>query len=435
MKIAILGFAGQGKSAYEYWNRDGNEVTICDTKTDIVVPEGALRQLGADYLKDLDRFDVIVRTPALHPGDIVKANSEAILEKVTSVTNEFFKVSPTKNIIGVTGTKGKGTTSTLISKMLEADGLKVHLGGNIGIPPLELLKNKILPDDWVVLELANFQLIDLKDSPVIAVCLMVEAEHMDWHADMREYIAAKQQLFQWQDSDDTAVFYGSNDHSKQVVSVSPAKKIPYFIEPGAIVKDGSVQIADQLICRTSEIKLLGEHNWQNVCAAITAVWQISKNVSAIRSVATTFAGLPFRIELRRELNGVRYYNDSFASAPDASIAAMRAISGPKVMIVGGFDRGLDLTKFAEQLKVSESEIRQLIVIGQSAHRTAEALESAGYQNFAISGARDMPTIIAEAKAYAQTGDAVVLSPGFASFDMFDNFEDRGNKFNEAVDAL
>src|SRR5512146_2216057 len=152
MKIAILGFGMQGRAAYEYW-RDGNEITVCDENEGIVLPEGVRGKLGPDYLKGLDEFDLIVRSPSVHPKDIVAANSPAALAKVTTVTNEFFKVCPSRNIVGVTGTKGKGTTSTLIAKMLEADGKRVHLGGNIGTPPLDLLKNGIDTGDWVVLEL------------------------------------------------------------------------------------------------------------------------------------------------------------------------------------------------------------------------------------------------------------------------------------------
>lgn len=179
MKIAILGYGEQGRAAYEYWNRNGNNITVCDQNESVELPANVDKQLGKNYLHDLEIFDLIVRSPSVHPSDISDANSSAILDKVTTVTDEFFRVCPTKNIIGVTGTKGKGTTSTLIARMLEADGKTVHLGGNIGTPPLDMLKAGIEDKDWVVLELANFQLIDIKHSPHIAVCLMVVPEHMD----------------------------------------------------------------------------------------------------------------------------------------------------------------------------------------------------------------------------------------------------------------
>ncbi len=435
MEIAILGFAGQGRSAYEYWNRDGNELTICDQDAKLDIPAGAESQLGDDYLKNLDRFDLIIRTPVLHPRDIVAANSELILGKVTTVTNEFFKVCPSKNIIGITGTKGKGTTSALIANILEACGYRVHLGGNIGIPPLELLKNDIKPDDWVVLELANFQLIDLKTSPHIGVVLMVVPEHLDWHTDLEEYISAKQQLFMHQKSEDIAIYYAKSENSESVASASEGKLIPYFAPPGAIIENDDIVIGGQSICSTDELKLLGKHNWQNACAAVTAVWQVTQDVEAIRKVLATFTGLPYRIELRREVDGVRYYNDSFATAPDATVAAVEAISGHKVMILGGFERGLNLNKLASIIAEHGSKVRKVVVIGASGDRLIEALEKANFHNYIRSQAKDMATIVNQAKEQAQPNDAVVLSPGFASFDMFKNFEERGVAFNDSVKAL
>ncbi len=437
MKIAILGFAGQGQSSFDYWNNGEHEITICDRNTDINIPAGATGKLGDDYLENLDVFDVLVRTPALHPREIVAANADSphILEKVTSNTNEFFHVCPSRNIIGVTGTKGKGTTSTLITKMLEAAGNRVHLGGNIGTPPLEMLKDDIKPTDWVVLELANFQLIDLKHSPHIAVCLMVVPEHLDWHEDLDEYIAAKQQLFMNQTEDNIAVYYAKNDNSVSIADASIGKQIPYFNEPGAIVENGKIVIAGHQICATDELKLLGEHNWQNACAATTAVWQITQDISAISSALKSFSGLPFRIEYRKTVNGVRYYNDSFATGPGATMAAIKAIPGKKVMIIGGYDRGLDLMELAEALSAAAKDIRKVVLIGASAERTASTLEEINFKAYVRCSATTMDEIVKEATENAENGDAVILSPSFASFDMFKNFEDRGIKFNESITKL
>ena len=276
MKIAILGFGLQGLSAYKYWSKPGNQITICDENESLQVPEGTTTQLGEDYLQGLGQFDLIVRSPSIHPAAISLANIDTpdILSKVTTSTNEFMRVCPTKNIIGVTGTKGKGTTSTLTAKMLEAAGKVVHLGGNIGIPPLELLLEDIQKDDWVVLELANFQLIDLRYSPLIAACLMMAPEHLNWHPDMEEYLAAKSQLFAHQTPDDTAIYFADNQQSHDIVSVSPGAKIAYFAEPGAYVKGQNIVIDNQVVCSVHDLKLLGQHNWQNACAAATIIWQI-----------------------------------------------------------------------------------------------------------------------------------------------------------------
>ncbi|HEX5798262.1 MAG TPA: Mur ligase family protein, partial [Candidatus Saccharimonadales bacterium] len=274
MKIAILGYGEQGRSAYDYWKKPENEITICDKNTELKIPPFTNKQLGKNYLKNLSEFDLLVRSPSVAPEDIVKNNTPEILEKVTSVTNEFFKACPTKNIIGVTGTKGKGTTSSLIAEMLKAAKKHVHIGGNIGTPPLDLLKDGIGQDDYVVLELANFQLIDLKYSPPIAVCLMVAPEHLDWHPHEDHYYDSKKPLFKHQSEKDYVIYFAKNDLSKKIVSSGKGQKIPYYEKPGAVIENGNLVIGNKTICSTADFKLPGEHNWQNICAATTAFWQI-----------------------------------------------------------------------------------------------------------------------------------------------------------------
>jgi len=434
MKIAILGFAGQGQAAYNYWNHDKNDLTICDQDKNIDAPKGAKHQLGKDYLKNLDKFDLLVRTPSLHPKDIVVANpkSPKILDKVTTVTDEFFKVSPSKNIIGVTGTKGKGTTSSLIAKMLEAAGHHVHLGGNIGVAPLDMLKGNIRPNDWVVLELANFQLIDIKHSPPIGVCLMVAEEHLNWHADMDEYITAKQQMFVHQKGFDYAIYYANEPNSQKVVSVSKGIQLPYFASPGAFVENDSIVIDGWAVCSLSDVKLLGKHNLQNICAAITAFWQVSQDAAAIRWVVSTFGGLEHRLEKIRELKGVKYYDDSFGTTPETAIVAIEAFEEPKVVILGGSDKGASYEKLA--MTVKNHNVRKVIVIGDTGPAIKKALKSAAFDEV-VDGPKTMPAILALAKKHAKEGDVVLLSTGCASFGLFENYKDRGEQFKKAVRAL
>lgn len=431
MKIAILGWGSQGQSAFDYWNHDSNQITICDVDESVNLPADAQAQLGSDYLKNLGAFDLLVRTPALHPRDIVaaNANNSQILDKVWTNTNELFKVCPSRNIIGVTGTKGKGTTSTLIALMLEADGKKVHLGGNIGIPPLELLKNNIVPDDWVVLELANFQLIDLKQSPHIAVCLMVVPEHLDWHEDVNEYIDSKQQMFINQTANDTAIYYAKNEISEDIASASEGKLVPYFAPPGAIVENDDIVIDGQSICSTNELKLLGQHNWQNACAAVTAVWQITQNVEAVRSVLTTFTGLEHRLELVRELNSVKYYDDSFGTAPETAIVAIEAFAEPKVVILGGSDKGASFDDLAKTVK--NNNVLKVITIGERGPAITKALTDIGYTNI-VAGGDTMTEIVKTAQENSNPGDIVLLSTACASFGLFKNYKDRGEQFKTEV---
>lgn len=432
MNIALIGYRVEGRASYEYFTTLGHQVTICDQDENIAIPEGAHAQLGEHYLHDLNRFDMIVRSAGIHPG-ILLAQNPGVEHKITTAVNEFLAACPTKNVIGVTGTKGKGTTSTLIYKMLKAAGKRVYLGGNIGRSPLEFI-HEVTSNDWVVLELSSFQLSDIKHSPHIGVCVMVVPEHLNWHTDMNDYKHAKANMFRFQSADDIAIYNAQSGNSFDIASTSSGHLIPYLEAPGAYVNGTQVMIEDSTICDVSELKLLGKHNWENICAAITAAWQVTKNAEAIRSVATSFSGLPHRLEFVREVAEVRYYNDSFAATPDAAMAAIAAIPGPKILIMGGFDRQLPIDHLARAIAINPDH-PMVLLIGQSAARVGEALKAAGYANFQISKATTMAHIVAEAARLAEPKGAVILSPGFASFDMFQNFEDRGDQFKSAVETL
>ena len=431
MKIAIIGYGLQGASSYKYW-RDGNSITICDQNEIKDPPRDVELLIGEDHLKNLNDFDLIVRSPSVHPRDIVSANGEQIKDKITTNTNEFFKVCPSKNIIGVTGTKGKGTTSSLITKMLEAGGKKVHLGGNIGTPPLEMLEAGINESDYVVLELANFQLIDLKYSPHIAVCLMVVPEHQDWHEGMEEYVTAKKQLFIHQTPSDIAIYYSDNEISKDIASSGEGVKIPYFENPGANINNELVVIDGRTICRTDEVKLLGRHNLQNICAAVTATWQIDQNTEAIKQVTTSFTGLDHRLELVRELNGVKYYDDSFATTPESAIVAIEAFKDPKVIILGGSDKGAEYIKLANT--VAGGNVKHAVLIGDTAKSIEQALKNEGFSDYSF-GSKDINEIVELCKEKSSPGDVVLLSTGCASFGIFKDYKDRGEKFKKAVQEL
>jgi UDP-N-acetylmuramoylalanine--D-glutamate ligase len=430
MKIAIVGYDTEGRVSFEYFAAGDNELTICDENPTLLVPPNVASVLGETYLDNLDRFDLVVRTAGLQPSKIL-AKNPGIESKITSLINEFFKASPTRNIIGVTGTKGKGTTSTLITLMLEAAGKDVYLGGNIGVPPLSFL-SKLTADSWVVLELSSFQLIDLQQSPHIGVCLMVVPEHLNWHDDMSEYVEAKKQLFAHQSSEDRAVYYPENDLSKQISAVGAGQKIPYYASPGAYVHDGTITIDGQNICKTDELKLLGAHNWQNICAAVTAIWQDTQDIDAMRSVLTTFTGLPHRLELVRELHGVRYYDDSFGTTPETAIVAMQAFTQPEIVILGGRGKGIPFDELA--VAVAKHRPKKVITIGEAADEITEKLRTAGYTEI-VPGGDTILEIVQQAQLLTAPGDVVLLSTACASFDMFKNYKERGELFKEAVQSL
>ncbi len=449
MNIAILGYGAQGRSAYEYWNTPDNTLTICDQNRISNIPEGAKTTLGADYLMDLNQYDLVVRSPSIHPSQILEANPEhpEVLSKVTTVTNEFFKVCPAP-IIGVTGTKGKGTTSTLIAKILENAGLGVHLGGNIGIPPLDLLKNNIKPSDIVVLELANFQLIDLKYSPPIAVCLMVTTEHLNWHKDMYEYVQSKQQMFAHQHHADLAIYNARNLYSEEIAMASHSQyKLAYDVPPlgeeptetrGAYVEGNAIKMLGHTICHVDDVALLGRHNLENVCAAITATWDIVKhNKHVIKKTIKNFAGLPHRLEIIKQINGVWYVDDSFGTTPETAIVAMQSFAQPKVMILGGSDKEADFTELAQH--VVNGTVRYVIGIGETGPKiinTITKLDTNNKVGHTILGSDvTMATIVETAANNAQKGDVVLLSTACASFGMFKDYKDRGEQFKSAVLAL
>lgn len=430
MKVAILGFDTEGRGTYEFCKQRGDDITICDQNADLVVPEGVASQLGPDYLQDLEHFDVVIRTPGLHPAKIFAANPGKEVT-VTSHMNLFFEHSPTKNIIGITGTKGKGTTSTLVTKILEAAGKDVRLGGNIGTPPLSFI-GELTPDSWVVLELSSFQLIDLKQSPHLAAVLMVVPEHLDWHEDFEEYVAAKQQLFIHQSPDDTAVYYADNETSLSVADASEGRLLPYCAEPGAQIVNNQILIDNQVICETSDIRLLGKHNLQNACAAVTIVWQVTQDIDSIQRVLSTFTGLPHRLELVKTINDVRYYDDSFGTTPDTAIVAIQSFEEPKIVILGGSDKGVPFDTLAKT--VASSNVRSVITIGAMGSTIAAELQKSGFTSV-ITGASTMPEIVTQAREAAEAGDVVLLSTACASFDMFKNYKDRGDQFKQAVLAL
>ncbi len=431
MKVAIVGYGLEGADSASYWHQLGHDITVCDQNSDLEVPQNYKRRLGENYLEGLQEFDIIVRSAGVNPKVILDKNPD-IAGKITTHTEEFMRVCSSRNIIGVTGTKGKGTTSTLISKMLESSGYTTHLGGNIGSPILNML-SIIKPDEWVVLELSSFQLVDFKGpGPKLAVCLMVVPEHLNWHANMDEYLDAKSKLFSTQSTEGIAVFFAENKFSKEIADKSPGKKLPYFTAPGATANDGFIEIDGQKICALKDVKLLGKHNWQNICAAVTAVWQITQNAEAIASVIKTFSGLEHRLEFVREVDEVKYYDDSYATTPETAIAAIEAFGAPKVLILGGSDKGIPLDPIAT--KVAESDVRHVIAIGDMTSTIEKLLRDKGFQNI-TTGLTTMAEIINEAKEKAQPGDVVLLSTGCASFGLFKDYKDRGNQFKNEVNKL
>ena len=291
MKIAIAGYGVEGESNYRYWNTPDNQVVIIDEKEPShPVPVDASLIVGEDAFAKLDGYDLVVRTAGLAPRKI-KTDG-----KIWSATNEFFAKCPAP-IIGVTGSKGKGTTSSLIASILRASDKTVHLVGNIGVAALDALPD-ITADDVVVYELSSFQLWDAERSPQIAVVLMIEPDHLDVHTDMADYVDAKAHIVRYQTANDTVIYNGANEASGHIGQSSPARQIAYQSSNTAHVRDETFYYGDRSLCSVEALQLPGEHNQDNACAAIDAALALDGTITgeAIEQGLRSFTGLPQRLK-------------------------------------------------------------------------------------------------------------------------------------------
>ena len=461
-KVAALGFGVEGESAVDFLLKQKANITVFDEKKEEDFDTEKLKKYktaGVEFIfgpfGDLVSFDVIVRSPGVNPN--IKSLKEARREGILVVTgiDIFLNISPAYSI-GVTGTKGKGTTSTLIYEMLKKAKSEVFLGGNIGTPPLSFL-DELTPRSTVVLELSSFQLFDVTKSPNIAVVLMVTSEHMDFHASEEEYAMAKANILKFQKPGDGSthstssgqvgsplsyavinVDYENSRHMKEAahvavfeVSRKQTVALGTYIEGSSLIFVGQNGKKEKII-NTGDVFIPGGHNLENIGAAVAVAKIMGISNESITEVLKTFKGLKYRLQFVREVNGVRYYNDSFGTTPESTIAAIRAFKNPKIIILGGSSKGSDFSKLAKVIS-EEPTIKTIIGIGIEWPRIKEALRVAGVTSpEIIEDCTSMGVIVETAKSEAQAGDVVILSPACASFDMFKNYKDRGNQFEEAV---
>lgn len=425
MRVAIAGYGIEGKANLEYWRALGHDITVVDERHELSdLSPDVPSILGPGSFENLSDFDMVVRTAGLAPTRI-KTNGV-----IWSATNEFFEKCPA-DIIGVTGTKGKGTTASLIASILRAAGKTVHLVGNIGVPALEVLP-QIQQQDIVVYELSSFQLWDIKKSPHIAVVLMIEPDHLDVHANLKDYIDAKANIIRYQSTEDTAIYLSSaSSYTEGIVEVSKGQKIPYPDQRYAHVVDADFWYGEQYLCPIDVLKLPGKHNVENTCAAITAIYRYTQDADAIAEGIQTFEGLPHRLKLVDEFTGVRYYDDSISTTPGSAMAAIDSFEEPKLLILGGKDKGSD---YSELISRCKSTTTHVLSIGANGQSIAELCKQNGVTVTELSG-KNMGEIVQTAASLAVPGNVVVLSPAAASFDMFKSYSDRGDHFVAAVKAL
>lgn len=433
-KIAVLGLGVEGFSSARFLAQKGAKITTLDQKS------------GKDYLKNLSEFDMIVRSPGIKRNlpQLIEAEKKGAI--ITSQTKLFFDLCPCP-IIGVTGTKGKGTTSALIYEMLKIQGFDAYLGGNIGKPPFEFL-DKLNPQSKVVLEISSFQLQDITKSPHIGVVLMITSEHLDYHKDVYEYVDSKRNIIRFQTASDFAVinrdYLASNESDIQTVGKLFHVSRERDVSQGAYVKDNAVWLRflgkEQKIIDAKDILLPGAHNLENVCAAVMAASLSGVSKENIVSVLKTFKGLEHRLELVGEINGVRYYDDSFSTTPETAIAAIKAFKALEIIILGGSSKNSDFTELGKVISEAKN-IKAIIGIGlewpRIKSKTRLLKPGTGGQvknqkSKIIEGLENMQEIVHAASKIASPGDVVLLSPACASFDMFKNYKDRGEQFKREV---
>ncbi|MCI8360156.1 MAG: UDP-N-acetylmuramoyl-L-alanine--D-glutamate ligase [Clostridiales bacterium] len=447
-KIAMCGIGVSNAPLIESCMKEGALVYACDRRERAQLGEmadrleklGARLRLGADYLRELD-VDIIFRTPGMRFDlpELAEARRKGIA--VTSEMEVFFDLCPA-TIFAVTGSDGKTTTTTLIAKMLEAAGKTVHVGGNIGKPLLPEIET-VAPDHFVVVELSSFQLISMRKSPDVAVVTNVAPNHLDVHKDMDEYVSAKRNILIHQNAFSRTVLNLDNDITRgfeddvrgQLMRFSMKRPV----EDGAYLReDGELCVAYKgeitPVLHKDEIAILGMHNVANYLAAIAAVWKYV-DLEAIRKVAREFLGVEHRIEFVRELDGVKYYNDSIATSPTRTIAGLNAFHQRVILLAGGYDKHIPFQPMAPYVT---EKVKLLILTGP----TADAIEAAikddsGYSQGSpeIVRAENLDEAVQIARDRAAEGDIVTLSPACASFDAYPNFAVRGNRFKELVNAL
>jgi UDP-N-acetylmuramoylalanine--D-glutamate ligase len=422
-KVAVLGLGIEGRDAINFLIDRGAKVTLFDRKEEKDLDFAGLEKDGIEivsgekYLEGgLNGFDYIVRSPGVYRFIPEISEAEKFGAIITSSIKIFFEECPGK-IIGVTGTKGKGTTSTLIYEILKADGRDVYLSGNIGKPSLELLP-KLNKDSWVVLEMSSFQLIDMDVSPHVAVVLNITEDHLDWHKDRQEYINAKKNIVSHQTMDDFAVVNDDYDLSRSFANYTKAK-VFYPSKYNLSLPDGT------------KFLLRGEHNLENISAAISVARILGISESIIVKVVENFKGLEHRLELVDTIDEVSFYNDSFATGPQPTIAAINSFTEPETLILGGSDKGLDYKELGKIISEKEN-VKNIILIGQIGEKIGSEISGKNIINL---GKATMTQIVTEAYKLTPKGGVVILSPAAASFDMFKNYKERGNQFKDAIFSL
>ena len=449
-KIAFIGTGVSHIELIKLFIEKGIDVTICDKKKkedfnkDLYSElslKGAKFSLGENYLEAIYSCDIIFRTPGMYFNSpaIIKAREMGIV--VTSEMEVFFDVCPCK-IYAVTGSDGKNNSTTIISEFFKTEGKTVHLGGNIGRALLPIAEN-IKETDVAVVELSSFQLLSMRKSPEVAVITNIAPNHLDVHGTMEEYIASKCNLILHQNAFSKTVLNNDNEPTMKLKDIVRGKLVTFSrkgkVNNGAFLNEkGELCYSDYgditEILPMTQIKIPGIHNVENFLTAISAVWG-EVSIDSIKKVANEFGGVEHRIEFVRELNGVRWYNDSIATSPTRVLAGLASFNQKLIVIAGGYDKKIPFEPLAKPVN---EKVKILILLGLTADKIENAITNyEGYDDtkLKIIRVKSLEEAVETAQKHAEKGDIVTLSPACASFDMYRNFEVRGQHFKRLINEL
>ena len=448
-KVAIIGLGVSNLPLLDYMYEKNAKVTVFDEKEEKDIEKNILEKLknykfdyffGKNCFENLKGFDIIFRSPSFLPTRKELVEEEKRGAIITSEIEMLMKLTPA-TIIGVTGSDGKTTTTSLIYSILKNAGYNTYLGGNIGIPLFTKL-NEMKPNDIVVLELSSFQLMGMDVSPHIGVITNITPKHLNIHKDYEEYINAKKNIFKHQNKDDYIILNYDNDITRNCAKEAKSKVIFFsgkeklengFIVDNKIIKKCEDGIRTHILdCK--DVLLRGEHNFENIATAIAAtssLVDIDKSIDTIKE----FKAVEHRLEYVRTIDDVKWYNDSVSSSPTRTIAGLKSFDEDIVLIAGGYDKNLDYTPIAKPIL---KKVKTLILLGQTSGKIFDAVkeeEEKENKNIDIFMVNTLEEAVNLARKQAKVGEIVLFSPASASFDMFKNFADRGNKFKKLVNEI
>ncbi len=441
-KIAVLGLAVSNTPLIRFLAEEGAQVTVFDKKNAEYLQEYISQladlklnyRFGDDYLNYLSNFEFIFVTPGMKKDlpELKKARDEGAI--FSSEMELFLEKCPGK-IIGITGSSGKTTTTTLIGLMITSEFSSAFVGGNIGLSLIDKLP-EMNYESRVVLELSSFQLQSLKQSPYLAIITNITPNHLDMHASMEEYIEAKSNIIRYQNSDNPVILNFDNEITHNLSQMVKGKL--YYFSRHYQLEEGAFLDGDKLIIRLNgknevlttkdRLKLLGDHNIENILTAGLAGRLAGVPLVKLTKIVEEFTGVEHRLELVRELDGVKFYNDSISTTPDRAIAGLRAMTGPAVLIAGGYDKHLPFDNLAVEIV---KKCKHLVVLGITAPQIIAAVKKIR-TDFPITLAETFADAVEIAASSTIPGDAVLLSPACASYDMFKNYQERGSLFKQLV---